>query len=238
MIRAVLMSVLLLIVLHLLAGAGFVGWLYHTDRLDGARVDRVVAMFELTIEQQQQQQAEAERLERETRRQAEQLARLEAVADGPRTLQDRLTTERESDEVAQQRLERLQRETDDLRRQIARAQTQIARERETLEAKQAAFDEAVERQRALREDEDFQQTVQMYEQLRPRQAKQMFQELIAQGETEQVVDYLAAMQLRRASRVVQEFKEGADIVQAAELLESLRERGVNLTAGGAGEERL
>ncbi|MFA9478650.1 hypothetical protein ACERK3_10115 [Phycisphaerales bacterium AB-hyl4] len=237
MIRAILMSALLLIVLHLFAGAGFVGWLYHTDRLNRDRLERVVEMFELTIDEEQAQLADADRLARETRRQAEQIARLEAVADGPRTLQDRLATERESDEVSQQRLERLQRETDDLRRQIARAQTQITRDREELDAKRAAFEEAVERQRRLQEDDDFQQTVQMYEQLRPGQAKQMFQELMNQGKTDQVVEYLAAMQLRRASRVVSEFKEGDEVVMAAELLESLRERGVNLTSGRGGEDR-
>ncbi|MEX0655196.1 MAG: hypothetical protein WD534_13170 [Phycisphaeraceae bacterium] len=237
MIRAIGLSILLLLVVHLLAAVGFVGWLYQSDRLDRDRVQRVVALFELTITEEQRQQAEADRLAQETRRQAEQIARMEAVADGPRTLQDRLAMERQSDEVAQQRLERLQRETEDLRRQITRAQTQIAREREELQAQRETFEAALEREQEQREDEDFQQTVQMYEQLRPRQVKQMFQQLMADGETDQVVDYLAAMQLRQAGRVVQEFKEEDEIPAATELLEQLRRRGVNLLTGdGNGED--
>lgn len=239
--RIIVTTLMLLLVVHLLAALGFVGWLYQSERLDAERVQRVVEIFELTIDQEQRQQAEADRLEEQTRRQAEQLARLEAVSDGPRTLQDQLALARETDEVAQQRLERLQRETNDLRRQIVRAQEQIARERQELEAQRQAFEAALEREQRLREDDDFRQAVQMYEQLRPAQVKQMFQHLMDRGQTQQVVDYLAAMQLRRAGRVVQEFRDDDnEIEQAAELIERLRQRGVNLMTdnGSPGDDRL
>ncbi|MEX0745793.1 MAG: hypothetical protein WD118_09335 [Phycisphaeraceae bacterium] len=237
MTRAVAGAVALLLLVHLLAGVGFVGWLYQSGRLDGDRAQRVVDMFELTIDEEQRQQAEADRLEVEARQQAEQVARMQSVADGPLTLQDRLASEQQADEVSLLRLERLQRETQDLRRQIDRAQTQIAREREQLEAERTEFEEALQRQADLLEDEDFQQAVSMYEQLRPRQTKQMFQQLMDEGETEIVVQYLAAMKLRTAGRVLQEFKEEDEIEQATDLIERLRQRGVNLTgqaANGAG----
>ena len=66
----------------------------------------------------------------------------------------------------------------------------------------------------------------MYEQLDADQTKQMFQQLMAQGETDRVVDYLAEMQMRQAGKVLKAFETEAEIKSATMLLEKLRQRGV------------
>lgn len=224
--KSLLTAAVVLLILHLLAAVGFVAWLGASGRLNEQRARKVVDLFELTVAEQQRREQEAAQLAEETRAQAEQAARLEAVADGPRTMQDRLASEAQADALAMHRLERLQRETNDLRQQIERAKQLIADQKADLEAERAAFEEFLAERTDQLQDEDFQQTVQMYEQLKPDQAKQMFQQLMAAGETEQVVEYLAAMQLRKAGKVIQSFEGEAEIAQATQLLEMLRQRGV------------
>lgn len=226
MMRSVLMSILLLLALHFVALGGVVGWLGATDRLSEERARRVVEMFELTVAEQEQREAEREREEEAEREKAREAARLEAVAEGPQTLQDRLAAEQRADALAMHRVERLQRETEDLRQQIERAKKLISDQQDALKAEREQFQQQVEAHNERRSSEDFQQTVQMYEQLRADQAKRMFQELLADGEQELVVDYLAAMQLRKASKVLKAFQTDEEIEQATALLERLRKRGV------------
>lgn len=222
---------ILLLINALLLGAG-VAWLSNSGRLNQDRIDRIRDMLTLTIEQEEKQAQLAVELEEQTRQQAMEIARLESVSDGPVTLADRLQTELQGDELAAQRVERMKRDIADLRRQLRLAQELLAKKHQELESQQLAFDDAVQRQTKLQEDKDFQQTVRMYEQLKAKQAKQMFQELVAQGKARQVIDYLAAMQLRKAAAVLKEFKSPDEVAQATDLLQRLRERGVEMDRDG------
>jgi hypothetical protein len=75
-------------------------------------------------------------------------------------------------------------------------------------------------------DEQFLQTVKQYEQLTPKQGKQMIVALVNQKQTDQAVAYLDAMSPRAASRILKEFKTESEIALATELLEKLRTFGV------------
>lgn len=233
MFRAIAMALLVLLALHFLGIVGLVGWLGATGRLSEDRAREVLELFELTVAEQEQREREREQEEEAAREDAERAARLEAVADGPQTLRDRLARQQQAEEIAMHRVERLQRETGDLRHQIERAKQIISDQKAQLDAEREAFEAAVREHNEQREDEDFQQTVRMYEQLRPNQVKQMFQELIEDGEVGRVVDYLAEMQLRRAGRVIEQFETPEEIRQATDLLERLRERGVYPLANNA-----
>ena len=223
-------SVVLLINAMIVAGA--VGWLYHTGRLSRQRIEQARDVFELTIQQEQQQELQARELEEQSRERAMEIARLESVSDGPITLADRLRAEQRGDELAKQRVERLNRDIMDIRRQLDLGKSLLSKRQAQLDAERRAFEQSVQRQAKLRQDADFKQTVQMYQQVKPKQAKQMFQELIKQGKQSQVVDYLAAMQLRKAAAVLKTFKTSQEIVQATDLLQVLRQRGVELAAEG------
>ena len=222
---------ILLLINALLLGAG-VAWLVNTGRINQDRIDQIRDMLTLTIAEEEKQAQLALEIEEQTRKQAMDIARLESVSDGPVTLADRLETELQGDELAVQRVERMKRDIADLRRQLRLSQELLAKKHQELESQQQAFDDAVQRQTKLQEDKDFQQTVRMYEQLKAKQAKQMFQELVEQGKAMQVVDYLAAMQLRKAAAVLKEFKTPDEVAQATDLLQRLRERGIEMTADG------
>jgi hypothetical protein len=210
-----------LLVANALALAGFLGWLWSTQRLSAERVEAVREIFAETVPE------ERARLEDERRAAelaAEEAEQAERNARPPLAASEMLEMQRMVGQVASDRVERLEREAEDLRRTLRM-------EREQLDADIAAFEARVEAFEARRSEiaeqaasDQFRQTVKLYESLAPDQAQQMMQSLIAQGETDQVVDYLGAMQARAAKKIIEAFPDPA---LAADLLERLRTRGVS-----------
>lgn len=223
-------SVVLLINTLLLGAA--VGWLVHTGRLDQARIYRVRDMLSLTIAQEEQQEWVAKQLEEQSRQKVMEIARLESVNDGPITLADRLIAEQRGDELAEQRIARLRRDILDMRNQLRLAKEQLIKKEAGLSAQRTAFEQAVAKQVRLNVDADFRKALQMIQQVKPDQAKQIFQQLVRIGKKSQVVDYLAAMQPRKAAAVMKSFKTPQEIVQATDLLQALQDRGIGLAVGG------
>ena len=233
MMRSILTAVVVLLVLHVLAGAGLAAWLGVTGRLSRERVVAAAAMFGPTVEAERRREEEAQRLAQSVRDDAANAARLEAVADGPMTLGQRLAQRQEADALAVARAERVRREVADLRAQIAAAKDALAKQQAELDEARKALKIRENRQDELARDEGFQQTVAMYERLRARQVKGMFQTLIADGQESDVLDYLAAMQGRKSAAVLKEFKSPEEAAQAARLLQGLRERGVEVEESAA-----
>lgn len=218
----------LLLLLHAMALVGFVGWLKVSGRLDRQRLVRTREIYTLTLAQEKQQAEQATQLASETKAKALEAARLESIAaNGAVSLAERLKADQQADDMAMQRVERLQRDIADLRRQLVLAKDLLAKQKAELEAQRQEFEAAAKRERDLHDQADFQQAVQTYEQLKPRQVKEMFQTLIKEGKTRDVIDYLAAMQLRKAAAVLKEFKTPEEIPQATDLVQRLRERGVD-----------
>lgn len=213
------------ITINALALAGFVGWLHQSGRLNRDRMERMVGIFKPTIAQEKAQQEEADRLAAEARSKALEVARMERLGAGPLTLEDRIRTDAQGEDVAAQRLERLQRETADLRRQLDMAKAMLGREKSDLEAQRRQMADAAQRDEKLRADQSFQQTVEMYEQLKAPQVKEIFANLLKQGREDEVLEYVAAMQQRKAAAVLREFKTPTEVQAATALMRRLRERG-------------
>lgn len=226
MMRSLFTAVSLIVILHVLLAAGFVAWLDYSGRLNRERIDKVVELFMPTIEEARAAKAEAAEAAAEAEAAASRALRMEAVADGPKPLQQRLADEREAEELALHRYQRMLQERDNLQAQLERMRQQVTREQEKLAQQRAEFEAMVDRQKELREDEDFRQAVELLERVKPDQAKQMLQNLLARGEVEIVVEYLAAMQQRIAAKVLGAFEGPGEIEQATELVERLRVRGI------------
>ena len=230
MIRTLWNVFALLLLIHLLATAGFVLWLRGSGRLDQARLSQVVALFKTTIADEQAAQEAARQEELEQQQQRGELARLEEVADGPTTVGDRLRNRQEDDEVALQKLEMTERAMAILRKNIENAGSDLARQQAAAEQERRAFEQRMAARLEVLADENFQQAVSVYESLKPDQAKAMLLELIEQGEEDQVIEYLAAMQLRKSAKVLSQFEAGAEAKVASRLIEGLRLRGLEPTA--------
>lgn len=240
MMKSLLAAFIVLLLIHLILMVGFVGWLGASGRVDGQRVQTVVDMFTPTLAREAQTKAEAEAAAAEAEAVRKQLMQLEAVADGPQTLEDRLMQNFEEDEFDVHRLERLNAETEAIRRRLDQDKTLIAEQLVELERREAEFAALVANRTEGMREEDFERATKTLEQLPAKQARDMVKQYMAQGKTDEVVDYLAAMQLRKSAGILKAFKSEEEIPQAAELLEKLRDRGKDpfgsADAGGPQEQ--
>jgi hypothetical protein len=225
-LRSLILALMAVATINIAAAVMLVGWLGATGRLNKQRVQRVVSLFDDTIAQDKAQRDKAKEQAQEQKQRAERAARLERVKDGPITMQDRLAARQRADEIAMHRLNRMQEETSDLRRQIERAKNRIAEQNDDLQQKREQFEAFVKQRTEQMKTEDFKKTVRMYESLKADKTKRMFQQLLQQGKEDEVVKYLAAMQTRTASSVLEAFETPQEIQQATALVERLRQRGV------------
>lgn len=218
--KAIWTIVCILALANLLAILAFGGWLAATGRLDGSRLRAARAVLAETIAQAR---AREEKTQADAKAAAEAAAAEARKLEIPQTASERITTADDSDEVRRQRLERLKREVEDLQRTLSRGREELEAGWAKLEGEKKAFDEMRARVAALEGSEQFEKALKLYETLKPQQAQAMMQQLIDQGEVEQAVAYLNAMQTRTASKIIAEFKDPA---LATDLLERLRTRGL------------
>lgn len=226
MIRSLWIILSTIAVANLLALIAFFGWLGATDRVNVARLEATRSIFgetlvEARLKQEQEEKARAVRDAEE--------AEFAKIGRAPLPADHRMDIIREYEEIARQREQRIQRETQDLRRMLLADREALEQDRATFEQERAEFFAMRDRLTQLQKSEQFEKTVRMYESLKPDQSRSMMASLIQQGQTEQVIAYLDAMQARTSSRVISEFQK-EDPVMAANLLERLRTLGVEARA--------
>ena len=207
----------MLSVLHVIGALALLGWLVGTQRVNRERVDRGADLFRLTIAQEQR---------------ATEQAALEGEADpsgqvvptmGFQSTEQRLDADRRRQSIERQQAEGGQSGVRALARRLELARGQLEREQQELREEQLAFDQRVAQWQEVHNEEGFKQTVSLYEQLPPKQVKQMFNALMDQpAGIDRVVQYLSAMQPRKAGAVLGQYKQPSESARAAELTERLR----------------
>lgn len=225
-------------VLHVVAALAFVGWLAGTDRLDRDRVERVKAIFAMTVAEETAEEEALALAEAEAIAVTERVAALDEKAAGVGSADERVEDDRTQHEIAMRKLEKTQSDVKALLRNLDFAQRKVEREREELQTKQALLDKRLKEIEQRANDKGFQNAIALYESLPPKQVKSMFLELIAGGDSDQVVAYMESMDPRKAGKVLQEFKSPDELKRATDLTERLRLRGSHLVsdapAGAAG----
>ena len=222
--RTLFTAFILVLVINVLALGALAGWLGSTGRLNKERMRDAVAVFNNTIEEEERLAKEAEQEELEAQAMAERALRMEQVAGGPVTPEARLQAIQVVDDKRRALLERQKVEAEALKRQLDAQQKLIEQKLAELNAKQKAFDDAIASKIDKMESDDFKEAIAMLEGIPPKQAKQVIQEWLTDGAQEQVVDYLSAMEERKAAKVLKEFKLPNEVTQAATLIEQLRQR--------------
>ncbi len=210
---------------NLLGAAGFVGWMYVDGRIDEDRLDSVVDTFRMTIQEEALQDADAQLAAEESQKILEQHARLESVGKGPTTLREQLDKAQQADETALEKIKFFNAQNKALREEMARFKADHSRRAAQLDEERKTFEQWIKDRADQTSDANFQQVIELYETQAPKQTKQAFQVLMAQGLTDQVVEYLAAMSSRKAGKVLAQFKSPQEVPQASDLLERLRNRG-------------
>lgn len=222
--RTLLTAFTLVLVINVLALGALAGWLGVSGRLSKDRLRDAVAVFNQTLEEEAQLAAEAEQAELDAQALAERALRMEQVAGGPVTPEARLDSIQVVDDKTRALLERQKVEAEALKRQLDAQQRLIEQKIAELEVKQQAFDAAIASKVEQMQSDDFKEAIAMLEGIPPKQAKGVLQQWLNNGAEEQVVDYLSAMEERKAAKVLKEFKLPTEVAQAASLIEQLRQR--------------
>ena len=231
--RALWNGLTIFLVLNLLALMGGLGWLYKEGRIDRERVEKVVAVFELTIDQEQQQEELAQTLAVAANEQAKRTQWLETVKSGARTVEGRLNDDEQNQEISLIQGQRKQKDEEALLRSMRNYQKIIEDQKKALIAQRKDFEQLLSDEAKRRESEGFKQAVAMHEQGKADQVKRVFLDLIQQGQTDQVIEYLSAMKTRKAVAIIKKFQTDDEIKHATNLIEGLRKRGKQLLLDNA-----
>ncbi|MDY7109688.1 MAG: hypothetical protein SYC29_13720 [Planctomycetota bacterium] len=210
-------------VVNLLGVLLFVAWLAQSGRLNVDRINAVREVLAPTIAAEEAAAEEA--AEAAAREQAEAAARArEENPPLPSTAQvQQASLTRDQTEAA---LARVGEETARLRGQLDARAAELDRREQTFRTARAAWLASIEAEKERRTDEQFLQTVRQYESAPAKVAKAWILELVDDGEKDQVVAYLDAMNARAASKILREFKTAEEAALATELLEKLRTFGL------------
>jgi len=116
-------------------------------------------------------------------------------------------------------LDRRQVEINDQQNQVDLAKTQLATDRTALEKEKKAVADREQQDAKLLTDQGFQDTLQLYNSMRPTQVKQIFWTL----DDKIVAEYLQAMDPGTASKIIKEFRTPAEITRIQGILELVRQ---------------
>ncbi len=228
--KALFMALLALLVIHALALLGGAAWLGFTGRLSQTRVRDALAIFQPTLAQEKEAQVAQALLAEEMAVAQQEERRLEDAAQGPVTVADRLADNEQSEELTLRKIERLKEEITALQRNLKFTRDQLESERTRLEKQRAEFNQFQQERVRQAADENFQEVVSTIENLAPKQSKAIVLEMLRKGQSKEVVDLLAAMQLRKRAALLEAFKGEPEVRQAAQLIDLLRQRGVEMSA--------
>lgn len=219
MIRSFWIVLSTLALANLLAMIGFVGWLGASGRLDRDRVQRVRELFSETITAEEARTtAEAA----QTKADALAAAAAEEAKRPPISSSDRLALQAQYDAVMQQRLERTRETLNAMRGTLSDERAKLDKDLAAFHAERDKFKAMRDRIKAIDGDAQFGKALALYSSLKPTTAANALRTLLDQGKDEQVVAYLNAMDARKASKILAQFKPAL----AAGLLERLRTRGI------------
>lgn len=216
-----LVIVALLNLVAVLAGAG---WLFSSGRLSKDRVTDVTTLFEEPVEVVLAKlKAEEAQADKEL---AEQEKPLPAI---PLNAEERNLVRVEMTQVDRQRLDYMKREVKNLQETLRRERQLLVLDREDLEKEKERFDAMRERLAGLEGGKQFKKSLTTISSMKAKDAKAVLSTMLDDAKDEEVVTYLSSMDDRARTSIMSEFVKSGENELAADLLESIRQRGLNNT---------
>ena len=219
----------LTLAVNFLLTLGTAGWLVGTHRLDKKKFVEMKKLLLLTAagaatQPSTQPTADADA----TTRPSIRLDALLARASG-RTAVDQVEYIRQNFDEQGAQLDRRARELSDLQQQVEIAKQQVLRDRAQLQQDQLALKTREDQDNKDATDKGFQDALELYNNMPPRQVKGVFMGL----SDDVVTRYLQAMEPTRASKILKEFKTPEESDRLQKILEKIRLSGPAPTAGTA-----
>ena len=139
---------------------------------------------------------------------------------------ERLEAVQQAEDVELAELDRRRREMTDVRRQAELAQARATTDHEAVVRDRQALSAQKDQQAVAAADKGFQESLELYQTLPPRQVKAIFASL----PDDTVQQYLQAMDAKQAGKIMKEFKSPADTDRLQRVLEKIRQ--ARATAAG------
>lgn len=226
MIGRLTTAIVIVLALNFLLVAGGVGYLAGTGKLDRAKMD---AVREILFPKPVETVVAEEPKPQETGT----IVRLDELINrnAGKPVSEQVEAIRSAFDAQQARLDRQSRELIDLRRQVELAQAQLAKDRAALDLREQALVQRDAELSQRADDAGFEASLALYNGMQTRQVKEIFATL----DDAVVVRYLQAMDPRRASRILKEFKTPEETRRAQSLLERMRTHAAKPEATAASE---
>jgi hypothetical protein len=206
--------IVLALAVNFLAAAGVVEWMYQAGHLDKDRVAKVKEiLFPPPTAPHPATQPASDSTTRPSLQLDELLAKTSNMSAG-----QQVDFIRQTFDTQMAQLDRRNRELSDLKAQIDLANAKLVNDRTALDADRKKLTEQQQQATKLATDQGFQDTLNLYNAMPPKQVKSIFMTL----SDEATIQYLQAMEPRTATKVIKEFKSAEEVERIQRILEQMR----------------
>ena len=216
-------AIMIVAILNLIAVLGGVGWMLSSGRVSKDRMMEMTSLFQETVAATKAQaMAEQAEIDKEL---AEQEKPLPAI---PLNAEERNLVRVEMTQVDRQRSDRMKREVENLQATLRKESRLIQVRREQLEDEKEEFRKMRQRLAGLEGGKQFKKSLGTLSELKAKDAKVILSKLLEQEKQEEVITYLSSMESGVRTGIISEFIKSGEEELAANLLESIRMRGLEL----------
>jgi hypothetical protein len=224
----------ILVLAHLLALAGFVGWLFASGRVNAERLARVRDIFRPTIAEEKVALEDAEMKAAEEITLVEERKRL-LETPMPRT--EQIVSAERFEQRAALAVRSLQDEQRRLLDDLSSRERGVTVREEALATRKTEWETSIADAKERQTKEQFRKAVRLLESAPPKQGKEWILELVRSNREDQAVSYLDAMNPAKSAALLKAFKGEGEAKVATDLLERLRQLGLEseINAGAAND---
>ena len=209
--------IIAVLALNFLVVAGFVGWLSMGGKINRhklADIRKIIWPVPAPV-------APTTRPSTAATRPSEGLDRLDALLarHSGYTAGDQIQFLQQKYDAQQAELDRRQREIEDLKDQVDRAQAAVDKDLQRVKLQQTQVTQAQQQQQQAASDQGFQDSLNLYQIMPAKQVKTIFMTL----PDTTVAQYLRALPPRNAGKIIKEFKSPQDLARIEKIMETLRQ---------------
>lgn len=201
--------------LNFLAAAGGIAWLYKSGRLTRDKLHQIREMVFAPATQPVEAKPEVRDPATQPTVRLEQLL---AQVSG-RSAGEQLAFIQQNVSSQMAMLDRRFADLQDQRRTIDQAKSQLDKDREKLKADQEKLATAQQAQQKLESDQGFQDTLERYNAMPPKQLKTIFMAM----PDPTMLQYLRAMEPRMVAKIFKEFKSPEEMQRVSKVMEKMRQ---------------
>ena len=226
--KTLLKLILVLSVVHLLAAAGFVGWLYQSGRIDSERLERMRAIFKPTIAEEV---AAKQKLDEDVAKGALESAETARLRELPMASDEFIASSNRFEDRATLAMRTLDEQRRRMHEELRTREDGVTVRESALDKRQADWEASIAAELERETAEQFRKAVRLLEAAPSKQAREWILELVNTDRAEKAVAYLDAMNPAKSAGVLKALKGEGESKVATDLLERLRMLGLESEAG-------